>query len=203
MRLRTYGARRQKKTPRARNISPLLGRKRNDVLLHVQLKPQVKWGAVSLPKAHDHNSCHQLLPTDREAGWSTKPHRMMLPPLNALSPFPWAAVRWLCRVRNSVFRPNWILRAGPAVVILPKFPFDDPPLPMRLPAASRLRLAKPTSGDLKFARLSALKKSTCNRSRKRSEIESCLHAEKSQVCKLERWYDPYTGVSCRSWARVT
>jgi hypothetical protein len=77
-----------KKTPRARNISPLLGRKRNDVLLHVQLKPQVKWGAVSLPKAHDHNSCHQLLPTDREAGWSTKPHRMMLPPLNALSPFP-------------------------------------------------------------------------------------------------------------------
>src|SRR5213593_583372 len=46
------------------------------------------------------------------------------------------------------FRPNWMLRAGPAVEIFPKAPFEGAPAAVRVP--------KLTSGALKFARLKAL-----------------------------------------------
>src|SRR5437868_52874 len=73
-----------------------------------------------------------------------------------------------------------MLRAGPAVPILPKAPFDG----AHWLVAVTVQVPNPTSGALKFARLKALNMSAWNRKLNRSVRRNCLRIEKSQVCRL-------------------
>src|ERR1043166_6260004 len=73
-----------------------------------------------------------------------------------------------------------MFRAGPAVEILPKAPFDG----AHAVVAVTTHDPKLTSGLLKFDRLKALNMSAWNRKLNRSVSRNCLRIEKSQVCRF-------------------